>query len=235
MTDYIKEISELMLTEDSIPSGIADLNKEKKLFIHALTLSTLRRFKDDAYLKGQVIQFLYESELIGFCKKPDNIVHPSEFKCLPKPIIELDYAEIDKADIKRARSLLPGLTLKQAHLEGAIFSEMTLGSANFEYAFLNKADFSGAVLDNANFTGANLNEANFSRAVLHDTNFKGTCLIGTDFRNAIGIDGEKFEGAIYSKETNFPPNFKIPGSMKEAHFKIKMQDSKTLFIGYDFC
>lgn len=130
---------------------------------------------------------------------------------------QLDYINLEQANLSQA-------SFKESSLVEATFSRANLAKANFTGADLSKSNFTGAYIERASFALANLNRANFSLARLYipenyscnadsaktvrlnKVSFRGANLIGAFF---FGVDltGADLEGAIYSKNTNFPANF----------------------------
>lgn len=125
------------------------------------TLSTLRQL--DGPRKGELIQFLHESQLIS----------------RTNTIIVLVDADLTGADLTRAN--LQGVNLERANLQGANLreanlAETNLAGTNLQGAFLQGAFLQEANLPIANLIGANLREANLQGAKLAGANLTGATM-----------------------------------------------------------
>jgi uncharacterized protein YjbI with pentapeptide repeats len=122
----------------------------------ARALTVLRSL--DGNRKGDVVQFLYEADLIG-----KRVVGESGERQVIEAIIDSQAADLSDANLREAN--LRGVDLISANLMGANLTDANLIDAN-----LSGANLSGANLTNANLIDANLNFANLSGANLTDTN-----------------------------------------------------------------
>jgi hypothetical protein len=196
LTDYAKTISEL-LTKNNLRNGD---NGSVKNIARGQTLIALRRLtpdeqgKDDRFtidndnkskddegqLKGLLIRYLYENQLIGH--------NSNSGKGDEKLIIDLSGANITKVALEAA--WLPGIALQKAWLNKGNFKNAYLMGAKLYQDSLMNADFTGADLSNADFTSADLRFANFKKAK--------------------NLDPTKFQNACYAKNTEakyFPVDF----------------------------
>lgn len=123
---YLDDMSELLLV-----GGLRTSSPEAEIrsVARTRTLSTLRRL--DRERKGFLLQFLYESQVIGG----------------PDPLVQLHKAD------------LSGAILSGAILSGAILVEASLSGANLANATLSGAILMDANLDGADLTNANLQQA----------------------------------------------------------------------------
>lgn len=111
--------------------------------IRARTLSILRRLEKDSELKGDVIKFLIETEIVDKLK------------------LDLKGANLKGANLRgvNLRGVnLRGADLKGADLRGADLSEANLCRANLKGTKLSDAQLSDAQLIEANLRGASYNE-----------------------------------------------------------------------------
>ena len=106
--------------------------------IRARTLSILRRLEKDSELKGDVIKFLIETEIVDKLK------------------LDLKGANLKGANLRGVN--LRGADLKGADLRGADLSEANLCRANLKGTKLSDAQLSDAQLIEANLRGASYNE-----------------------------------------------------------------------------
>jgi len=112
------------------------------------TLATLPSL--DGARKGQIVQFLYEADLIY-------------------GILTLERADLREADLGVAylrEADLSGANLREVNLSGAYMPKADLSWATLSGADLREADLSGANLREADLSGADLREASLSEANL---------------------------------------------------------------------
>ncbi len=125
-----------------------------------MTLSQL-----DGTRKGQVLQFLYESDLIDI--NPKLKLLGANFNGSILDEIVLGGAEIRGANFRKA-------SLKNTNLNGII-----LNSSNFE-----KADLSGSLLQNADLGYSNLRESKLKNMDLTSVDFDGADLTKANLRGS---------------------------------------------------
>jgi len=133
---YLKDMGSLLLDKGLATS---QQNEEISSLARARTLTILGRVNGDR--KRSVIQFLYESNLIGraadsFGSGPSEPIEPIE------PIVRLTGADLSGAYLIWAN--LSGADLSGANLNGANLSRADLSNTNLSEAYLNNADLSGA-------------------------------------------------------------------------------------------
>lgn len=135
LEEYVTRISSLMLEKKfEAPAG----NHARRV-ARTWTLLALRSL--DGSRKAQLLQFLYEAQLI-----------------IAPPVIDLNGADLCDADLEEAflqGASLRGVYLKRARLRGAVLREADLRGSDFS-----AANFSGANLDQANLGQANLETSN---------------------------------------------------------------------------
>jgi uncharacterized protein YjbI with pentapeptide repeats len=216
---YIDSMSELLLHENLRES---DKDDEVRNIARVRTLTILTRL--NAPRKRSVLQFLFESDLIGVDKR----------------IIELDGADLQGIDLSEAdlfmaylsRADLSGTDLYRANLGGADLSGADLSEANLHYAHLDYAhlsetdlheadlveanlssaklrgaDLSDAKLSRANLSEADLSEANLFMAELDEANLKDANLNGADLTFAV-ITTEQLDKAKSLQGATMPDGSK---------------------------
>lgn len=178
LEDYLDRMTELLLKNklrESLPTD------EIRSIARTRTLTILQSL--DGARKGQLIQFLYESSLIGKISEQGVL----------KPIIDLSFANLENTEIKYGK--LDGINLSKANLRNTNFEMSSLIGANFYLADLDDSDFSYTKLMGANLHAglkrvnfvaadlekANLRSANLCGASLWHTNFQGADLQHANF------------------------------------------------------
>jgi hypothetical protein len=139
---YLDRMSELVLDKKLPESKPHDAVRAMAL---ARTLTVLRSL--DGNRKGQVVRFLYESDLIG--KQAEEA---SGEKQVTKAIIDLSGADLSGANLSHA--WLRGANLSHAWLRGANIGGADLRGVNLSFANLSGADLWTAYLECADLTGA---------------------------------------------------------------------------------
>lgn len=207
MTDYLDQMTELILKEKL---GQSSSNEQVRSIARARTLNTLRQLDDDGERRGQLLKFLYETDLIGQCETNQLTLKST---CQGIPILDLKDAKLDGmtftppvplqgielAGVSLANANLPNINLtradmKQADLEkanlaGAILTDAqmenaTLTGINLSDAILTRAVLPGSVLNNALLVSANLQGANLSKATLINANLQGANLNNANLQGA---------------------------------------------------
>lgn len=148
---------------------------EVRTIAHVRTLAVLPSL--DNRRKGNVLQFLHESDLIN--KNTPIILLSGADLCRVDPSgtfrkafpLEV-YQDIVDTPWENIAAQF-GADLSRAHLWGAILNGADLSRANLHDANLRSADLRGADLHDADLTGANLHDAN-----LHDADLSGADLSG---------------------------------------------------------
>ncbi len=143
---YIDTMTELLLHENLSKAQrhdvVANIAQTRTLFF-LYNLDPLR--------KGFVIIFLAASGLINRRGK----------------IIDLSFADLRGAKLRRIKELLDGISLERANLAGSDFTGVELTHVNFQgadlrYANLSETDLSGADFNDADLSHAKLIGANVS-------------------------------------------------------------------------
>jgi len=175
---YINKMSELLIQQDLCKSKP---DAEARIVARVLTLTVLPRL--DGERKARVLQFLYESKLIG----KDNrivdlngadlrgaILHEVDLRGVDLRGADLREAFLHRANLSEAdlsitrlnRVVLIGADLLQANLHRAYLFQASLYKANLSKANLNEAWLVEANLSKADLSGADLREAYLSSANL---------------------------------------------------------------------
>jgi hypothetical protein len=147
---YLDQIGQLLLDKER-PLRQSKAGDEVRTLARARTLTVLRRLDSDR--KGNVVQFLYESGVIGGTEAVLALIGAN-----------LSGANLDRANLRGAN--LRRAILFYADLSGASLSEADLREATLIDAILDETDLSGANLDLAYLDGANLRNADLREADL---------------------------------------------------------------------
>lgn len=142
LTEYFGCMTALLL-EGKLAADTPD--PKARSIARTRTLAVLRAV--DGSRKAQILQFLYESGLIG-----------------ASPIVNLNGADFTGARLEEA-------VLRDAELRGVDFRE-----ASFRRAHLAGADLRGSDFTNADFTGAQFDGAQLAQAILTDATVEPAAL-----------------------------------------------------------
>ncbi|MFN6133885.1 MAG: pentapeptide repeat-containing protein [Synechococcaceae cyanobacterium] len=167
-------------------------------------------FIEDKPKKLALLKFLYDSELIGFCKdsaagKQESLVSPKCFETR----IKLKDAKLTRLVFSQISFVLTGIDLSGANLSHSNFSNVDLTRARFKRSLLSSADFSNSILQHADFSAAYLIEANLSNADLTGSILDRSQLCGADLTGVSGFQSAKL------KQVTFDANTKLPEGGKE--------------------
>ena len=141
LEDYLAGMT-TMLLEETLP-GVPD--SPARGTARTRTLAVLRSL--DGGRKAQLLQFLYESGLIG-----------------PSPAVWLNGADLSDAQLNEA--VLRKAELRGVHFERASFRSAMLEQADFRGSDFSRADFTAASVEGTNFTQANLTDATITNELL---------------------------------------------------------------------
>src|SRR5829696_8562211 len=172
---YLDQMGALLLESDLRDSKEGS---NVRTLARAQTLTVLPRLNDSR--KGNVLQFLYESDLIS-----KNHL-----------IVDLGGADLSNAALRGA--ILHKADLSESDLSGANLSESDLSGANLSKADLSGANLSKADLRIADLGGANLRGANLSGAYLSGAYMKGVDLSDTKL-GGVYLGGVYLHGANLSR------------------------------------
>lgn len=193
--------------------------------IRARTLSILRRFKNDGNLKGNIISFLVETEVVSRLELDlsEADLGRAELEGIDLSGANLCDANLDSANLEGANlsrailhraslnstrlnganlfeASLQSAQLKKAQLVGAnlncaVLSVASLNYANLRLANLFKANLYLACLDHANLKSSDLSCANLLLATLTEANLSRSIIAGTDLRGTDGLTQGQLVGA----------------------------------------
>ncbi|MDY7008407.1 MAG: pentapeptide repeat-containing protein [Cyanobacteriota bacterium] len=168
--NYLKEIREILVDRPNINNTDTDTFDYLDL-IRANTLAVSIRLEDNRILKGLLLQFLYDTELIR-CRELDADCN----RIVSLDGVNLENAQLMNANLENAKlsgtnftnvkltnSTLVEADLSYAKLVGAELRNANLNQANLSFATLNNADLRGADLSQANLTNANLSGAKMDK------------------------------------------------------------------------
>jgi uncharacterized protein YjbI with pentapeptide repeats len=172
---FLDQMGQLLLDKDR-PLRQSEEGDEVSILARARTLTVLTRL--DGERKRSVLQFLYESGLLG------------------KYSLALD---LGSADLSQAK-------LKFSILEGAVLHDANLRGANLRGAVLSYADLSGAYLEGADLSEVFLSGANLRLAYLRDADLRDADLRDADLSGAAGVTNEELEQQASSLEGATMPN-----------------------------
>jgi hypothetical protein len=186
---YLDDVTEL-LTDKARPLHRAQMGDSLSTVARARTLAVLPRL--DSISKGSVLQFLYESALIG-------VAVPSEKKGLQRlqPVFLLDGADLSGVE----GSAQWGISLNGADLRGVILRGAVLDRDDLRYANLSGADLRGATLTAASMSGVNLPATDLSHANLSGATLDGTSLVGADLSYANLIDAKGLTNEVLKQQS----------------------------------
>lgn len=153
---YLGQMASLLLDRGLRESEFDD---EVRAVARAQTLTALRRL--DGEHKAGIVQFLYESKLIG----------------RGAVVVDLDNADLRGADLR-------GTILSGAHLSGALLSGADLSGTNLFGADLTRAYLHGTDLRETVLFEADLKGADFTKSDLKEALLTGADVDRTDFREA---------------------------------------------------
>ncbi|NOK64326.1 MAG: hypothetical protein GFH27_549431n14 [Chloroflexi bacterium AL-W] len=190
LQSYLDQMTHLVLRD-----GLDTANPHDSVanIARAHTLTALSRLTGAR--KASVIQFLYESKLIGYTEFMRSTNDGVED--VTPPIINLYQADLREAqliEIYLHRATLAGVNLSKSDLSGSYLIEANLAETDLTEAYLYKTNLvdanlrdvhlNGANLTDGQLMGANLRQANLSEAVLHEADLSGADLTAADLTNA---------------------------------------------------
>jgi uncharacterized protein YjbI with pentapeptide repeats len=128
----------------------APTSAEAAVIARSKTLIALNRLTDPQR-KAEVVQFLYESNLIGYYDYTKHTIQP--------PIVELHGANLEHANLSYAN-------LRYANLSSTDLRYANLSSTDLRYVNLNGTNFGHTTLSGALLSGADLSKANLAHAII---------------------------------------------------------------------
>ncbi len=170
---YFDRMTELLLANGLRESNEGD---EVRSIARTRTLTVLREL--DGRRKGQVLQFLYELNLISGNKSIVDM-RSADLRELDLPHAKLENVSLPEANLRKSNlyfARLSGANFYLADLDEVNLDWADLRGANLQSglskARLNVTHLDGAILFRANFTGAGLVNSSLVGADLRYANFK---------------------------------------------------------------
>jgi uncharacterized protein YjbI with pentapeptide repeats len=167
---YFDRMTELLLANKLRESSEGD---EVRSIARTRTLTVLREL--DGKRRGQVLQFLYELNLISG-NKPIVDMHFANLSELDLPHAKLENISLPEADLRKSN-------LYFAKLSGANFCLADLDEVNLDWADLRGANLQSG-LSKAKISCAHLDGAVLFKANLHGAGLVNSSLVGADLRYA---------------------------------------------------
>lgn len=158
---YYEHMTELLLNGHLRSVGNRDTQVRR--VAQARTLALMRSV--DGKHKGQAVQFLYDSGLIGSAR-----------------VVELKHADL--SGVSMAGSFLRNANFWQADMRGANLAGADLNGADFWFCDMTGATLAGASLRGAHLGGVNLRRADLRATDLTGANLNKAVLDGADLTNA---------------------------------------------------
>jgi hypothetical protein len=171
------------------------------------TLNTLDGvlFIEDKPKKLAMLKFLYDSELIGYCR--DSVVGKrgslTSTKCY-ETRIRLRDARLRGLKFSTLGAISIGIDLSGTNLTDSDFSNNDLSHSKFKRSLLKDSDFSDSILQFANLSNAFLVDANLSNADLTNSILDGAQLCSADLTGVIGFQTAKLNQVTFNAQTKLP-------------------------------
>ena len=208
---YFDRMSNLLLNKDLNRS---EINNPVRDVARIITLTILRRLRDDKELKTSALRFLDDAELLKILDLSNADLSGADLSSTNLSKAKLSNADLSNANLRMAN--FNGADLNTANLSSTDLSladlvDADLSNAELSNAELSNADLSNADLSNANLSNANLSNADLSNADLSNANLSNTNLSNANLSNANLIDvehlmldqvkgGQNWERARYSSK-----------------------------------
>jgi hypothetical protein len=154
LEEYFSLMTDMLLKKELEGAGATTARS----IARTRTLATLRQL--DGGRKAQVVQFLYEADLLN-----------------KDPILQLNGADLRHADLDEG-------TLRHAEVRGVYLVRASLRYGHLEGADLRGSDFTDADLTGADLRDADLTQATFARARARKADFTGAKMAQADFSQA---------------------------------------------------
>lgn len=146
--DYLKDMSDNIYNKKiPIPhyGSFYKIPDEIAIATRTRVLSTLQELGTDGNRKGQILGYLYDTQILGGCRiSLDDINNNKAVNC-QKGYVSIMH-EADFSHLQMSGSYLFNINLSGSNLESANFRNAGLNGANFQRANLTDADLSGAYL-----------------------------------------------------------------------------------------
>lgn len=213
LNTFINTISEFMINKQldvqSSPEALSPVSRAARGF----ALNTLNALDGvwpigDPRKKEALLKFLYDSQLIGYCK---NLVigqrqlpaATASLRCTPSRI-NLRDARLRQLSMPAVGLVLRGINLAYTDLGRSHFRKLDLSHADFTSSNLLGADLRGSLLVGASLRNAFVMDADLRDSDLSGADLRGAQLCGADLRGAIGLGQARLEGASTDRATRLP-------------------------------
>jgi uncharacterized protein YjbI with pentapeptide repeats len=183
---YLDKMSELLLEKNLRSSEQGD---EVRNVARARTLTVLSQL--DGKRKGNLIQFLYESQLISVIDLSGADLSGANLQAAHLTTAKLNHANLSNANLRYAN--LEFANLSVANLRKVDLRDTCLNQTDISYADLSDADLRNADLTKVQITKANLSNVNLHGATIDE----GTLYIAKTY--AI-LSHTNLDDAIIKKE-----------------------------------
>lgn len=212
LNTFINTISDFMIQNnlDGQTSGKPELPAVSRAARgYALnTLSTLDGilFIEDKPKKLSLLKFLYDSELIGYCRNSvlgSNSLAQTSEQCQVSRI-KLKDARLNGLNFSELGSIIRGINLSGTYLSYANLRDMDLSFSNFSRANLRSAQLGNSMLHNSNLSNAFLVNADLTKTDLSQSNLDGAQLCGADLTGAGGLNTAKHQRVTFDNATKLP-------------------------------
>jgi uncharacterized protein YjbI with pentapeptide repeats len=210
ITEYYSRMGQLMLEYDLRSSSADD---DIRYIARAISVGVFRGI--NATRKGQVLQFLYEADLIN----------------TPDPIVNLRGADLSQAELQSAelpKAHLAGIDLHEAKMNHANLAGSDFSNANMIHIELRRSNLKEAKLSEAYLSGAHLHEADLHTAVLIKALLNDASMIQANLQDA-DISGGNLVGADLSCAALQGANLS-DAKCRPARTSEEGQDDKTLLV-----
>ena len=210
LNSFIGIISDLMINKGLDSPGSQPLMPPVSRAAHGFVLNTLETLDGawpigDLDKKQELLKFLYDSRMIGFCDLPTVGAHDlqrkaSLAKCVA-PRVDLRDAKLMGLDFAPIGTKLMGIDLSQAKLQKSNPNTVDLRFANFAKADLTAVNLGRAMLNSSDLSQASLIGANLAGATISRADLSGSQLCGANLQEVTGLETVDLQGATFDKST----------------------------------
>jgi hypothetical protein len=184
---------------------------------------------EDKPKKLALLKFLYDSELIGYCR--DSVVGQrgsiASTKCY-NTRIRLKDARLRGLNFSTLGVIAIGIDLSGANLTDSDFSNNDLSHSKFKRSLLKNTNFSNSILQFANLSNAFLVNANLSSADLTNAILSGAQLCGADLTGVTGFQQAKLNQVAFNAHTKLPMGGKAQLIANNGIYVKECQITRTL-------
>ncbi|MEB3256044.1 MAG: pentapeptide repeat-containing protein [Synechococcaceae cyanobacterium] len=210
---FINTISEFMINNQldvqSSPDTLPPVSRAARGF----ALNTLTALDGvwpvaDPRKKEALLKFLYDSQLIGYCRNP--VIGQRRLPTATAPVrctptrINLRDARLRQLTMPAVGLVLRGINLSYTDLGRSTFRQLDLSHADFTSSNLLGADLRGSLLMGAALRNAFVINADLRGSDLSGADLRGAQLCGADLREVIGLEQVQLGGASFDGTTRLP-------------------------------